>query len=242
MSDIKEFNIQTDVCTEVWTYIFSLLDGEDMFVLPRVCTNWRQICQNDLTIDHITWSNDRLSIDNFISMLQRFHAVKSLVFAPCNKKHTFCDLDLAKIGDLFSNLTSINLTSTNMNSYGFEEAMLKFPSLKHITLKKAGMFTLFQRHLTFISKCSELETLRLDGCELTEKGILDILEKCKRLKFFDMCSCDIAIKPPLRNLFSKLKNYNIEILSKCLNLNNEFKLSDIEIINGTIYRKGIYYF
>ena len=51
---------------EILLKIFELLEGKDKFVLPRVCNNWREICEKSLTIDHIipkqkggqdTWEN-----------------------------------------------------------------------------------------------------------------------------------------------------------------------------------------
>ena len=76
---------------EVLRIIFKFVNPDSLFTLPKVCRKWRNICET-LHIQMIQWKDyDRLSIDQFISMCQRFENIKVIKLnisnRECNNSH-----------------------------------------------------------------------------------------------------------------------------------------------------------
>ena len=257
-----------DLCEDLLLHIFSFIDDKDKFVLPRVCRKWRQICTT-MTIDHIKWADYKFSIDVFISMLQRFKSVKSLVLDPDGYLPTHMvtgnaeDEHLIRICNLFPNLISINLKFTDITYEGIKIMMLKCKKLKHIymdnsmsgglcgpqlnnlietypnlkSLSLVNVGEIYQCELPALSNCLELEYLNLQKFELTDQGILEILDKCKCLKTLDISNSNILWcldSPKHAFMLKKFKEYDVEIYIK-IDIIDSINLSRITIDNGSIF-------
>ena len=65
--------------SEILLKIFSYVEGESVFVLPRVCRRWRVICST-LTVQEIKWKHHPMKIEDFVVMLSKFWRIESLDF------------------------------------------------------------------------------------------------------------------------------------------------------------------
>ena len=65
--------------SEILLKIFSYVEGESVFVLPRVCRRWRVICST-LAVQEIKWKHYPMKIEEFVVMLSKFGRIESLNF------------------------------------------------------------------------------------------------------------------------------------------------------------------
>ena len=63
--------------SEIICLIFSNVDRESVFVLPRVCRRWRSICSTFTVVQEIKWKHP-LKSEAFFTMLSRFGRFESL--------------------------------------------------------------------------------------------------------------------------------------------------------------------
>ena len=65
--------------SEILLKIFSFVEGERVFVLPRICRRWRVICST-LSVQEIKWKHYPMKIEEFVVMLSKFGRIESLNF------------------------------------------------------------------------------------------------------------------------------------------------------------------
>ena len=84
--------------SEILLKIFSFVEGESVFVLPRICRRWRVICST-FAIQEIKWKDHPIKIDAFVVMLSKFGRIESLNFDLGGKKYNdqLDDLILVKL-------------------------------------------------------------------------------------------------------------------------------------------------
>ena len=66
--------------SEIICLIFSNVDRESVFVLPRVCRRWRSICSTFTVVQEIKWKHYPMKIERFVVMLSKFGRIESLNF------------------------------------------------------------------------------------------------------------------------------------------------------------------
>ena len=85
--------------SEIIYLIFSNVDGESVFVLPRVCRRWRTICSTFTVVQEIKWKNS-LKSEAFFTMLSRFGRIESLdISNEIESKNAADDFVLKKIAE-----------------------------------------------------------------------------------------------------------------------------------------------
>ena len=96
--------------SEILLKIFSFVEGESVFVLPRVCRRWRVICST-LAVQDIKWKDHPMKIEAFVIMLSKFGRIESLNF-DLGKKNSdpVDDLIITKLGEGCPQLQSLNLS------------------------------------------------------------------------------------------------------------------------------------
>ena len=96
--------------SEILLKIFSFVEGESVFVLPRICRRWRVICST-LAVQEIKWKHHPMKIEEFVVMLSKFGiGVESLDFdlGDNQNRNQVDDLIVTKLTDLYSGLKSLN--------------------------------------------------------------------------------------------------------------------------------------
>ena len=141
--------------SEILLKIFSFVEGESVFVLPRVCRRWRVICST-LAVQEIKWKHYPMKIEEFLVMLSKFGRIESLNFDLGGEKNSdpVDDLIVMKITETYSGLKSLNLSNCS-----------------HVTdvgISKIG------------EGCPQLQSLNLYNCsQVTDSGIANITNACK---------------------------------------------------------------
>ena len=75
--------------SEILIMIFSFVEGESVFVLPRVCRRWRVICST-LAVQEIKWKHYPTKIEGFFVNLMTLDEFKAEVINKY-KKMTILD-------------------------------------------------------------------------------------------------------------------------------------------------------
>ena len=154
--------------SEIVLKIFSFVEGESVFVLPRICRRWRVICST-LAVQEIKWKHHPMKIEKFVVMLSKFGRIESL------------DFDLGK------------KNSDQVDDVIIIELAKKYPGLKSLDL--SGSYD-FPMKITDsgISKigegCPQLKSLDLSACQqVTDVGITKIGEGCPQLQSLNLSFC-----------------------------------------------------
>ena len=158
--------------SEMLLKIFSFVEAESVFVLPRVCRRWREICST-LAVQEIKWKQYPMKIEVFLVMLSKFRRIESLDF----------DLDDDKNSDQVDDLIIMGLAK-------------KYPGLKSLDLSGSSDFPMKITDVG-ISKigegCPQLQKLYLDSrAEVTDAGISKIKEGCQQLQVLSHDSDDTS--------------------------------------------------
>ena len=143
--------------SEIILKIFSFVQAESVFVLPRVCRRWRVICST-LSVQDIKWKHYPMKIEEFVVMLSKFGRIESLDFDLGGKNSDQVDDSIVtKITEMYSGLKSLDLCG----SYHF---LMK---ITNVGITKIG------------EGCPQLQSLDLFGCnQVTDVGISKIGEEC----------------------------------------------------------------
>ena len=160
--------------SEILRKIFSFVEGESVFVLPRICRRWRVICST-LTVQDIKWKHYPMKIEAFVVMLSKFGRIESLDFDLYGNKYNgdkyndqLYDLILIKLAGKHSKLKSLNLSG----SYSFRR------KITDSGISKIG------------EGCPQLQSLNLNFCsQVTDVGITKIVEGCPQLQSLNLCKC-----------------------------------------------------
>merc|ERR1712078_727273 len=78
----KSYQSNMSLCelpSEILIKIFSVVEGDSVFVLPRICRRWRVICST-LSVQEIKWKHYPMKIEAFVIMLSKFGRIESLDF------------------------------------------------------------------------------------------------------------------------------------------------------------------
>ena len=95
--------------SEILLKIFSFVEGESVFVLPRICRRWRVICST-LSVQDIKWKHYPMKIEAFVIMLSKFGRIQSLNFDLGEKNSDpVDDLIVTKLTEMYSGLKSLDL-------------------------------------------------------------------------------------------------------------------------------------
>ena len=108
--------------SEIICLIFSNVDRESVFVLPRVCRQWRSICRTFTVVQEIKWKHYPMKIEAFVDMLSRFRGFGSLdISNEIKSKNTADDFVLKDIVGMHFELKSLCLKGTKMTDVGILE-------------------------------------------------------------------------------------------------------------------------
>ena len=142
--------------SEIICLIFSNVDRESVFVLPRVCRRWRSICSTFTVVQEIKWKHP-LKSEAFFTMLSRFGRFESLdISYEIGRQNGADDFILKKVVGMHFELKSLCLKNTQVTDSG---------------ISKIG------------EGCLQLQSLYLEGCDqVTDVGILKIGEGCPQLQ------------------------------------------------------------
>ena len=101
--------------SEILLKIFSFVEGESVFVLPRICRRWRVICST-LAVQEIKWKHYPMKIEEFVVMLSKFGRIESLDFdlGDDKKKDQIDDLIIMELAKKFPGLKSLGLSGSWM--------------------------------------------------------------------------------------------------------------------------------
>ena len=139
--------------SEIILKIFSFVEGESMFVLPRICRRWRVICST-LAVQEIKWKHHPMKIEKFVVMLSKFGRIESLDFDLGEKNSDpVDDLIVTKLTEMYSGLKSLDLCGSR-----------RFPmKITNVGITKIG------------EGCPQLQSLNLSYCsQVTDVGIANI--------------------------------------------------------------------
>ena len=97
--------------SEILIKIFSFVEGESVFVLPRICRRWRVICST-FTVQEIKWKHYPMKIEEFVVMLSKFRRIESLdIYLGVEKNSDpVDDLVVTKLTEMYSRLKSLDLS------------------------------------------------------------------------------------------------------------------------------------
>ena len=103
----------SELPSEILLKIFSFVEGEYVFVLPRICRRWRVICST-LAVQEIKWKHHPMKIEEFVVMLSKFGRIESLDFDLGEKNSDpVDDLIVTKLTDMYSGLKSLDLCGSH---------------------------------------------------------------------------------------------------------------------------------
>ena len=174
--------------------IFSFVEGESVFVLPRVCRRWRVICST-LSFQDIKWKQYPMEVEAFVIMLSKFGRIESLNFDLGEKNSDpVDDLIVTKLTEMYSGLKSLDFRG----SYDFEMKITNVgitkigegcPQLQSLNLAYCVEVT--DVGITKIGGgCSQLQSLNLQFCkEVTDVGITKIGGGCPQLQELNLEGC-----------------------------------------------------
>ena len=154
--------------SEILLKIFSFVEGESVFVLPRICRRWRVICST-LSVQDIKWKHYPMKIEAFVIMLSKFGRIESLDFDSGKKNSDQVDdLIVTKLAKKYPGLKSLDLSG----SYDFPMKITNVGILK------------------IVEGCRQLQSLNLVYCvKVTDVGIIKIGEGCPQLQSLDLSCC-----------------------------------------------------
>ena len=146
--------------TEIICLIFSNVDRESVFVLPRVCRRWRAICRTFTVVQEIKWKHCPMKIEAFVIMLSKFGRIESLNFDLGGKKNSdqVDDSIVMELVKKYSRLKSLDLCGSD-----------DFPmKITDVGITKIG------------EGCPQLQSLNLYKCsKVTDVGISNITDACQ---------------------------------------------------------------
>ena len=120
--------------SEIICLIFSNVDRESVFVLPRVCRRWRSICSTFTVVQEIKWKHP-LKSEAFFTMLSRFGRFESLdISNEIESKNAADDFILKKIVRMHFELKSLCLKRTKMTDVGILKIGEGCPQLQSLNL------------------------------------------------------------------------------------------------------------
>ena len=185
--------------SEILLKIFSFVEGESIFVLPRVCRRWRVICST-LAVQKIKWKHHPMKIEKFVVMLSKFGRIESLNFDLGEKNSDpVDDLIVTKLTEMYSGLKSLDLRGSYMFQMKITDAgitkIVGCPQLRSLNLSCCSQVT--DVGITKIGEGSpQLQSLNLSGTyecrmKITDIGILKIAQGCPQLQSLDLDACQI---------------------------------------------------
>ena len=148
--------------SEILLKIFSFVEGESVFVLPRICRRWRVICST-LSVQDIKWKHYYpMKIEAFVIMFSKFGRIESLDFDLGEKNSDpVDDLIVTKLTEMYSGLKSLDLSGS-----------FKF----RMTITDVGITKIGEG-------CPQLQLLSLSNCsKVTDVGISNITNACEIIK------------------------------------------------------------
>ena len=173
--------------SEVLLKIFSFLEVESLFALPRVCRLWREVCSR-LDIEEIKWKNHPMEIEAFVVMLSKFGRIKSLDFGLGEERWNVDvnDLIVMELEKKYSGLKSLNLHFCGkVTDAGISKIGEGCPELRSLDL--LGCHKVTGDGISKIGEgCPQLRSLNLYNCHrVTDVGISKIGEGCNLLRWSD---------------------------------------------------------
>ena len=168
--------------SEILLKIFSFVEEESVFVLPRICRRWREICST-LTVQEIKWKHHPMKIEAFLVLLSKFRGFKLLDFDLGYKKNNsdqVGSLIVMKITETYSGLKSLNLSwCSKITDVGILKIAEGCPQLQSLNLSYCSGLT--DVGISKMAKgCPQLQSLDLSYCkQVTDVGISKIGEGCK---------------------------------------------------------------
>ena len=104
--------------SEIICLIFSNVDRESVFVLPRVCRRWRSICSTFTVVQEIKWKHP-LKSEAFFAMLSRFGRFESLdISNEIGSENCADDYILKEVVGMHFELKSLCLKRTKITDVG----------------------------------------------------------------------------------------------------------------------------
>ena len=175
--------------TEIICLIFSNVDRESVFVLPRVCRRWRSICSTFTVVQEIKWKHP-LKSEAFFTMLSRFGRFESFdISNEIESKNAADDFVLKKIVRMHFELKSLCLMNTRMTDSGISKIGEGCPNLQSLDLSSCSQVT-DVGILKIGEGCPQLQSLNLKECEnVTDIGITKIGEGCPQLQSLNLYNC-----------------------------------------------------
>ena len=99
----------------------SNVDRESVFVLPRVCRQWRSICSTFTVVQEIKWRHP-LKSEAFFTMLSRFGRFKSLDMSyEIKSQNRADDFVLKKVVEMHFELKSLCLKNMRVTDVGISK-------------------------------------------------------------------------------------------------------------------------
>ena len=181
--------------SEIILKIFSFVQAESVFVLPRVCRRWRVICST-LAVQEIKWKHYPMKIEEFVVMLSKFGRIESLNFDLGDEKNSdqVDDLIVIELAKKYSGLKSLDLSGSydfpmKITDSGISKIGEGCPQLKSLDLSFCRKVT--DIGITKIAEgCPQLQELDLISCtEVTDDGITKIGEGCPQLQKLKLSHC-----------------------------------------------------
>lgn len=206
MNPFKD-DLTSTIPIEIILKIFSYIEGEDVYTLPRVCARWRAICKKlrikKIELNHIRGNNMQKFynfLDNFygintlglrflksdVNMTDKYYTLKSLFLYCCQ----VTDVGMTKIAETCSQLQSLNIyTPKEITDVGVTKIAKNCTQLQRLTL-----FDCYKVTDVGINKigenCSQLQSLNLRGCYyVTDSGITKIGNGCPKLQELNLLGC-----------------------------------------------------
>ena len=127
--------------SEIICLIFSNVDRESVFVLPRVCRRWRTICSTFTVVQEIKWKHP-LKSEAFFTMLSRFGRFESLdISNEIRSKNAADDFILKQIVGMHFKLKSLSLNNTRVTDAGITKIGEGCPQLQSLDLYECSEVT-----------------------------------------------------------------------------------------------------
>ena len=160
---------------EIMTMWLKMVSSESILTVYHVCREWRRLCINNVTFNHINMSDypikiQRHMVDNLL------HNVKSVCFEDFYLSYIIGEqMMMIPFFEKFKNLSAINL-------YGYVHPLIHIIQNKNLTWLKLRWCDL--RELKKISVCTKLTHLEIMGSSAGSRrqnmdGLTPIFRHCK---------------------------------------------------------------
>lgn len=172
---------------EILIYIFSFIALEERLKVKLVCKTWRDICQDQLLLKRLNFSNVKGKgvDDKSLELILRWSTkVSHLNIFNCFQL-SGKSLRLASFLGKFNTLKSLNISWTNINNSCLIEVLKTAHNLKNLDLFES---TITDKIVPYICNFAghSLEFIRLPGSNCWKEGpILNILKSCENLRAID---------------------------------------------------------